>query len=654
MLRQIWIVLGAVMLLSIAPAWAIDSDGDGVEDALDNCPNVANPDQLDSDGEKIGDACDNCPGFGNVSQLDGDGDGAGNGCDNCHFDANPDQLDTDLDGMGDVCDDDADADSVLDDGDSSGIIGDHLCAHSETAGCDDNCRLEANPDQADADGDGVGDVCDNCPASSEDNNGRGDGCVGFYTWTVCASGCDFTTIHAAVDVALDGDIIELGEGTYYGAVQLGTAGQEFSVTIRGVGPERTRVDGMGSASVFNVLGGSVVLADMTITNAAAGIRLRCGASLVVDRCLIQDNGAGIEAIVATFPPFPSGGDCREGYSVTIEASTIANNLASGISLLGGVHRVSNSTISNNGADGIAGMGHQYCERCCGPTGEGCWDCCNYWSPELTVQDSTIAYNIGRGVVGYELGGMSMVASGIIAANNFGGDCIAGGRWEYSLFSDFGCGSSATNILMTDPLLLPLADNGGPTPTHALAPDSLALDAGGNDCLPTDQRGVARPHDGDGDGLAMCDIGAYEVDVLSVRIDIKPDGFPNSINPHSRGLIPVAVLGHDFFDVSDIDLTTLAFGPGHAAIAHLNGHVQDVNFDGIEDLVTHYRTRDTGITCGHGTATLTGVTLDGKPIEGSDAIQTVGCRETRRPAIWMKDQDRPDGPRRGGPFDIESR
>lgn len=70
-----------------------------------------------------------------------------------------------------------------------------------------------------------------------------------------------------------------------------------------------------------------------------------------------------------------------------------------------------------------------------------------------------------------------------------------------------------------------------------------------------------------------------------------------------------------------------------------------------DLVTHFRNRDAGILCGDESATLTGETLEGQPFEGSDAIQTVGCRVTRRPAVWMKDQDTPDTSRRDGPVDI---
>jgi hypothetical protein len=61
------------------------------------------------------------------------------------------------------------------------------------------------------------------------------------------------------------------------------------------------------------------------------------------------------------------------------------------------------------------------------------------------------------------------------------------------------------------MLGPLADNGGPTETHALLAGSPAIDAGLNaPCPGTDQRGVARPQDGDEDGDAVCDSGAYEL------------------------------------------------------------------------------------------------------------------------------------------------
>ena len=68
-----------------------------------------------------------------------------------------------------------------------------------------------------------------------------------------------------------------------------------------------------------------------------------------------------------------------------------------------------------------------------------------------------------------------------------------------------------NLIGQDPLLAPLANNGGFSQTHALLAGSPALDAGEEaSCLPEDQRGEARPRDADNDGRAVCDLGALEL------------------------------------------------------------------------------------------------------------------------------------------------
>ena len=139
-----------------------DSDGDGIDNNLDNCPNVANASQADADGDGVGDVCDNAPTVANPDQLDTDGDGEGDVVDtDDDGDGVPDtqdafptnaaeSIDKDGDGVGDSADPDLDNDGVLD------II--------------DNCIYTPNPDQLDSDGDGLGDACD----SDNDNDGFSD------------------------------------------------------------------------------------------------------------------------------------------------------------------------------------------------------------------------------------------------------------------------------------------------------------------------------------------------------------------------------------------------------------------------------------------------------------------------------------------------
>jgi hypothetical protein len=96
-----------------------DSDGDGVLDSQDNCPNKCNSQQLDSDNDGDGDVCDptpgcasppNCGGCGpkccevECSVTDSDSDGIPDCADNCPAKCNVNQLDADGDGIGDVCD----------------------------------------------------------------------------------------------------------------------------------------------------------------------------------------------------------------------------------------------------------------------------------------------------------------------------------------------------------------------------------------------------------------------------------------------------------------------------------------------------------------------------------------------------------------------
>jgi hypothetical protein len=176
-----------------------------------------------------------------------------------------------------------------------------------------------------------------------------------------------------------------------------------------------------------------------------------------------------------------------------------------------------------------------------------------------------------------------------------------------------------NVSALDLGLDVLADNGGATETHALLPGSAAINAGTPDCPPpaTDQRGVPRPHG------AACDTGAYESELIQVEIDIKPGSDPNSINPSLQGDLPVMILGSEIFDVADVDVTTLAFGPGGAPIDHSHGpHFEDLDGDGLTDLMGHFRIEETGIAFGDMKVCVIGKLLDGTLFGGCDAVRTV--------------------------------
>ena len=136
-----------------------DSDGDGISDSMDNCPDDYNPSQLDKDLDGIGDSCDPVD---NTASSDDDGDTVANDVDNCPDDYNPGQGDKDLDGIGDACD--PVDNTAAADSDEDGISDEQ-----------DNCPDTYNPDQTDSDLDGIGDPCDENDAPADvDKDGIAD------------------------------------------------------------------------------------------------------------------------------------------------------------------------------------------------------------------------------------------------------------------------------------------------------------------------------------------------------------------------------------------------------------------------------------------------------------------------------------------------
>ena len=114
-------------------------------------------------------------------------------------------------------------------------------------------------------------------------------------------------------------------------------------------------------------------------------------------------------------------------------------------------------------------------------------------------------------------------------------------------------------------------------------------------------------------------------VLAVDADLKPGSFPNTVNPRSNGVLPVAILSTDGFEAATVEPTSVRLGPAGTEAAAVRWVLEDVDDDGDVDLLLHFRTESTGIQCGDVAVMVTGTTVSGASISGSDSIRTVGCK-----------------------------
>ena len=136
----------------------------------------------------------------------------------------------------------------------------------------------------------------------------------------------------------------------------------------------------------------------------------------------------------------------------------------------------------------------------------------------------------------------------------------------------------------------LANNGGPTLTHALVPGGLAVNAGDND-----KSGRRLRPAGQGFHPHLRRHRRHRrvrgpASVLSVQIDIKPGSDPNSINLASNGVIAVAIFTTDDFDASLVNASTVVF----AGASAVHSALEDVDGDGDLDMVLHFRVQDTNL------------------------------------------------------------
>ena len=268
-----------------------------------------------------------------------------------------------------------------------------------------------------------------------------------------------------------------------------------------------------------------------------------------------------------------GGGIRSSGVLTITNAVLINNwgtIGGGISSRDGELTITNSTISGNSAqDDGGGIRFHH-------DGDGALTITNstisgntagspndngggiHSSGTVTIINTTITNNTASKGGGISIfSGTVEIRNTIIAGNPHNGGADCSGSFTslgHNLIGDIrDCNFTVatgdrvgTVDIAIDPKLGPLQDNRGRTFTHALLPNSPAVDAGnpaapgssGNACEAADQRGVARPVDGNGDGTARCDIGAYELEPNSL-----PMAFGQTVS--TTGDRPVSHYSHRF-------------------------------------------------------------------------------------------------------------
>jgi VCBS repeat-containing protein len=287
-----------------------------------------------------------------------------------------------------------------------------------------------------------------------------------------------SAISAAAGTVGD-DTINLAAGTYdigstIGAVNLrafdASDGSSNGITLVGAGPSQTILDGDNAfGRVVNVTGSaSMAIRGLTIRGSADdGLDATQGNPVALSDDVVRGNGGfGIS-----------------GANLQITDATISGNGTTGLDVECGI-TATNVTVANN-----AGVGVHI-------------DCAN---PGDALTNLTVAGN-GDGGISFT---DSLELDNSIVAGNAVGDCVVSRAPTGSndLIGSGACGSSLTGVVTGDPVLGPVQDNGGPTPTMALGAGSPAIDAGNDSLCPaTDQRGVSRPQG------AHCDIGAFELAV----------------------------------------------------------------------------------------------------------------------------------------------
>jgi beta-glucanase (GH16 family) len=343
------------------------------------------------------------------------------------------------------------------------------------------------------------------------------------------------SLRRAIELVLDGGTIFFDPGLAGGTIALTSGPLTFgkSLTIDGADAPGLTLSGGNVDRVLIVDAGATVEVDhLTLADGygfqLAGCVLNNG-TLTLDHVTVTGcamtttagdfwqggggiyNGEGatfnlIDSTVSNNNAGWSGGGVYSFFntSTTILRSTISSNVSNdvggGFRLLGNAEIV-NSTISGNEATGWYGGALFLTDGVVNMTNSTVADNVSpVWAPADvfvgTFGPTSATLNVINSIVSSAQDGcfLAPFGAGAVAINSLGNN----------VFTDGTCFPVGSDLIVVATGLDALADNGGPTLTHALTAGSPAIDAGDNGVCPaTDQRGVARPQG------AACDVGAYE-------------------------------------------------------------------------------------------------------------------------------------------------
>jgi CSLREA domain-containing protein len=305
-----------------------------------------------------------------------------------------------------------------------------------------------------------------------------------------------------------------------------------TLTLRNVALTKNLANDNSGGGLSNV--GVATLIDVTVEeNSAVGTGYIYGGgivnqgSLTATRLVVRRNSAGTSRGVGW------GGGLINGGQVTLTDSVVDGNVAAGSfnrdSFTGGIYNraslsLNRVLVSNNDRGGIisvSGTVNAANLTVAGNPGGGILTSGGSVSlSNATITDTTAA----AGTYAFSaLGGTARFKNTLVsradgntcagAVTSLGNNMDSGDRCAFHAAGD------QTNV---DPKLGPLANNGGFSLTHALLAGSPAIDRGADAfCQVTDQRGSPRPRDGNGDGSAVCDIGAFELQPVPASVRCTP-------------------------------------------------------------------------------------------------------------------------------------